>query len=78
MTAIDPVAGSQLLAHVGPLATHDLWLVIPMAVLSAVIIVVMVRPRRPLPPPDDQPDAGPPPGTGAGGRSGPGPTGGYR
>jgi hypothetical protein len=43
--------GVRLLAHVGPLGEHDLLVVIPMAVLSAVVMVVMARPRRP--PTDD-------------------------
>jgi hypothetical protein len=43
--------GVRFLAHVGPLGEHDLLVVIPMAVLSAVVMVIMARPRRP--PTDD-------------------------
>lgn len=70
--------GAAEFAHIGPLATHDLWLVIPMAVLSALIIVVMVRPRPAPPAPDDRaPDDQP--GAGDQRRPGGGPTGGgYR
>jgi hypothetical protein len=62
----------MLLAHVGPLGTHDLLVIIPMVVLSAIVMVVLARPRRPPPDPEDgfdhQPDAdrrsGPGPGAG--------------
>ena len=43
--------GVRFLAHAGQLSEHDLLVVIPMAVLSAVVMVIMARPRRP--PTDD-------------------------
>lgn len=60
MSATSTATGPQLLAHVGPLGHHDLWVIIPMAVLSVAVMIVMARPRRP-PPGDDEPaDAGGP------------------
>jgi hypothetical protein len=41
MTQIQP------LAHVGPLGHHDMWIIIPMVVLSIVVLIVMARPKRP-------------------------------
>ena len=49
--------GVQFLAHVGQLSGHDLLIVIPMAVLSAVVMVIMARPQRP---PSDDSEAGNP------------------
>lgn len=52
-------SGPELLAHIGPLGHHDLWVIIPMAVLSALIMVVMARPKRaPAEPGDEQPEPG--------------------
>lgn len=43
---------TQFLAHVGPLGHHDMWVIVPMVVLSVIVMVVMARPKRP--PPDDR------------------------
>ena len=63
------ITTGMLLAHIGPLVTHDLLVIIPMAVLSAIVMVVLARPRRPPPDPEDgyhhEPDSDR--------RSGPGP-----
>jgi hypothetical protein len=52
------LAGPQLLAHIGGLGPHDLLAIIPMAVLSAFIMVIMARPRRPAPGGEQPPQVG--------------------
>jgi hypothetical protein len=46
-----------LLAHVGPLGRHDLWVIIPLAVLAVVTMIVMARPKPP--PAEDEPEDDP-------------------
>ena len=43
-------------AHVGPLGHHDLWVIVPMVVLSIIVMVLMARPRRPRPDDAHHPD----------------------
>lgn len=38
---------TDFLAHVGELGTHDMWVVVPMALVSAVLLVVLARPKPP-------------------------------
>ena len=35
------------LAHVGPLGDHDMWIIVPMVLLSIAVMIVMARPRPP-------------------------------
>lgn len=51
------MAGTRLLAHVGPLGHHDMWVIIPMVVLSVVVLIVMARPKRPPVDEDEKQDA---------------------
>lgn len=41
------MTGARVLAHVGPLGHHDMWVIVPMVLLSIVVMIVMARPRRP-------------------------------
>jgi len=43
-------------AHVGPLGQHDLWVIVPMVVLSVIVMVLMARPKPPRPDDAHHPD----------------------
>lgn len=58
MAVVEAGAMAQVLGHVGPLGEHDMWVVIPMAVVSAVVVLILAR--RGSPPVDeDQRDGQP-------------------
>ncbi|WP_117208744.1 hypothetical protein [Allorhizocola rhizosphaerae] len=38
-----------ILAHTGGLAAEHMWVVVPMAIISVVLMVVLARPKAPPP-----------------------------
>lgn len=54
------MTATQPLAHVGTLGHHDMWVIVPMVLLSVVVLIVMARPKRPAAGDDERPEPHPP------------------